>query len=183
VKNALKMPLKTRGRKIKMPLKQLLQTTKNHSAGVVLEAKMRKTNVLKLALPTCKFSLPTAKKFYILGKSAGNGCNFKTILPTLETKKPLPKNRGFVYKTGNVLITLVRKIIFFSFREVKAILSYSPRSYSLFRKLLIMGYLVCSHIVHKPYKPNISNPDLGVLALVRCLQMCAGYFLPGSHPI
>jgi hypothetical protein len=151
---------------------------------VVLEAKMRKTNVLKLGQATLKITLSSVKKLYILGESAGNGCNFKTKLQTLETKKPLQKRVGVSsIRRGCVLNKFDRKIIFFSFREVKATLSYSPRSYSLFRKLLAMGYLFCSHIVHKPHKPIPSNPDLGALALVRCLQMCAGYFLPGSHPI
>jgi hypothetical protein len=148
---------------------------------VVLEAKMRKTNVLKLGVPTLKITLSSVKKFYILGVTQIVRCNFTTILQTQETKKPLPKNRGFVYKTGNVLNNLAKKIIFFSFREVKAILSYSPRSYSLLRNVKGMGYLNLPHFSDQLYKPIPSNPDLGAISC--CLQMCAGYFLPGSHPI
>lgn len=97
-------PQKTRGRVKNVP-QNFVQKTENvppkkHPAGVVGEAKMSKTNVLKLGVATCKISLPTVKKFYILGKSAVTGRNFKTKLLTLETKKPLPKNRGFIYKTG-----------------------------------------------------------------------------------
>ena len=144
---------------------------------------MSKTNVLKYDQATLKYALSTAKNFYILGVTALLCCLFTTKLKTLETKKPLQKSgRGFTYKTGMCLEIIVSKIIFFSFREVKTAPSYSPRFYSLFRNVAVMGYRFCSHITTTQNSYDLSNPDLGAISC--CLQMCAGCFcLSGSHPI
>ena len=65
---------------------------------------MDKTDVLK-------YTLPTAKKFYILGIAALMGCIFTTKLQALEAKKNLPEwGRVFYSKTGPSIDQMLRKL-------------------------------------------------------------------------